>query len=125
MRRNLQVSVEPYIKPTPDLPPQKFSSRVLKQYLTQATQAQQGLTQTIQMLRQALKAPGVSDQQKKREITPRLAMFEADLTKAETAVKALQALNELMTALSGNMRINFRVFYDADSSQVDLLRIGS
>ena len=125
MRRNLQVSVEPHIKPMPDAQPQKFSERVLKQYLTQATQAQQGLTQTVQMLRQALKAPGVSDNDKKRNITPRLALAESQLAKADTAVKDLQALSELMTALSGNMRINFRVFYDADSSQVDLLRIGS
>jgi hypothetical protein len=124
MRRNLQVSVEPHIKPTPDVQPQKFSERVLKQYLTQATKVQAGLTQTVQMLQQALRAPGVSDNDKKRNITPRLALCQAELAKADTAVKDLQALDQLMTALSGNMRINFRVFYDADSSQVDLLQAG-
>jgi hypothetical protein len=125
MRRNLQLEVSPYIKPSPDMQPQKFNPRMLQTYIAQATQKQTYAANMVQQFQQALKQRNIPDQQKKREIQPRLAMFEQEHTAAQAAVQSLQELDQLVKKLSENMQIKFRVFYNADSSQVELLRAGA
>jgi hypothetical protein len=123
MRRNLQVSVTPYIKLTSDARPEKFTSRILQTALTQAQQQQQQWAAMVQQGQQLMRQ--ARDDQQKRQIQARLALAETNQTASQTTLENLQKLDGLLKQLSGGLQIKFRVFLDAGLSQIELLRIGA
>jgi hypothetical protein len=125
LRRTLQVTAEPYIKSSPDVKEEKFSSRALKEFLRLAPQQQQAYAGMVQDGQRAMANRSIPDTEKRRTIQPRLALVEQQQTAFETLLGNMQKLDELLKSLEGKMQIKFRVFYDADSSEVELLRIGA
>ena len=41
-----------------------------------------------------------------------------------TQVQNMKKIDELLKTLEGGMKIQFRVFYDADTTEVNLLKVG-
>ncbi len=121
MKRNVEVTVTPHLKTPPDGRPTKFNARLFKPWLNEMKTALANAPFVIQRWKQAAgQATG-----------PQKAFAEQQVVVAEQRLVELQAmvddgvkLEELLKNADENLRIRFRVFYDADSTEVDLLHIG-
>jgi hypothetical protein len=122
LKRSLQVTLTPHVKLTADGKPQRLNVRMITQ---NKTQLQQGVLlgqRMVQQYSQALKSKQVPEDQKRREIQPRLATFKSELEAAEAKLQKVLDFEKMLESVS--LTVNMRVFFDADSTEVDLLRIG-
>ena len=123
VKKNLHVTVTPHVKLAADAKPEKLNVRKLQQYKqTMQAGVQQG-QMVVSQMEQAMKAKKVPEDQKRRKIAPRLALFKSELQSAQTALEKCNNLEKLLQNVK--LTLSFRVFYDADTSEVDLLQIGS
>lgn len=122
LKRSLQVTLTPHVKLSNDGKPEKLNIRKIEQVKKQCQQAVQMNSGMVTQLQQALKAKGVPEDQKRRMIQPRLATFRSQLESAEAALKKCESLEKVLNGAS--LTVNLRVFFDADSTEVDLLEIG-
>jgi len=122
LKRSFQVTLTPHVKMTPQGKPERLNIRKMDQVKKQCQQAVQMNQGMVSQLEQALKAKRVPEDQKRRMIQPRLATFRSQLESAEAALQKVDSFEKLLNNVS--LTVNFRVFYDADSTEVDLLQIG-
>jgi len=123
MKRTLHMSVTPHVKSLTDGKPQKLIVRQLSQLITQmVTQERQLVFKVQQGTQMAPQAPTARD---RAVIEQQVALAEQAQTEIQTALPHLQELAEFLKTATGNIELQFRVYYDADSSQIDLLRTGS
>lgn len=125
LKRSFQVSLAPYMKLSPDVKPEKLSTRNLQRYKTVVQSEMQQLQFNIQQGQTMLNARkrGKADRQAK-DLEQRLNQGKFRLKELETALASIDELEKTVERLSGKLRLNFRVFFNADSTEVDLLRIG-
>jgi len=123
LKKKLQITVTPHIKLSADTKPEKLNVRKLQQYTKTAQTATQQGQMMLNQLNQMMKAKRMPEDQKRRTFGPRLALYESQLKKAQTALESCQKLDRMLKDVK--LTMNFRVLYDADSSEVDLLKIGS
>jgi len=57
-----------------------------------------------------------------KQVEQNLPAFELDARNAETLVQNMKRIDDLLKRLDEGMKIQFRVFYDADSTEVVLLK---
>ena len=69
--------------------------------------------------------PPKSNAKDAKQAEQRLPTLELDARNAETLVKNMKKIDDMMKALGEGMKIEFRVYYDADSTEVVLLKSGS
>jgi hypothetical protein len=123
MKRALRVEVVPHVKSPPDGKPQKLIARQLPQIIAQMVAQERQLAFNVQQGNQmADQAPSARE---RALIEQRVAQAEQMQTEIKTALQKLQELGEFLKTATGNIELRFRVYYDADSSEVDLLRTGS
>lgn len=121
MKRNLEVTVTPYLKSPAPAQPTKFNARLFGQALTQRKQQ---LAQAPFMIQQMKQVAGQASGRERTLMEQRVAQAEQAQVELQTAVDNAQKLADFLENAGGNLRLQFRVFYDADSSEVDLLHIG-
>lgn len=125
LKRSFQVSLTPYMKLSPDVKPEKLSTRNLQRYKTVVQSEMQQLQFNIQQGQTMLNARkrGKADRQAK-DFEQRLNQAKFRVKELETALARIDELEKTVERLSGKLRLNLRVFFNADSTEVDLLRIG-
>jgi hypothetical protein len=123
MKRDFQVSVTPHIKLTqdPNAKPEKFNRRALQQATTRLTSEEQYWDGMVKQGEGMIK---VAPENQKHQLEPRLALARAEHANRKTQVEGIQKLDALLKGVVGGMKIKMRVFFDADSSEVTLLKIG-
>ncbi|MBC8871314.1 MAG: protein kinase [Planctomycetes bacterium] len=122
LKRSLQVTLMPHIKSSPDGKPERLNVRMIQQTKLGLQHVVQDRQIKINQANQAMRSKQYTETDKKRMIQPRLATFKVELEQAEKALQQCESLEKMLNEAS--LTMNFRVFYDADSSEVDLLHIG-
>jgi len=122
LKSSLQVTLTPHVKLVPNREPERLNKRKITQLKTQGQQAVQNVQNMVAYCEQRLKAKGVSENEKKRMLQPRLATFRSQLETAKAGLQKVESLEKLLD--NASLTVNLRVFFDAGSTQVDLLRIG-
>ncbi|MBC8871315.1 MAG: hypothetical protein H8E44_17965 [Planctomycetes bacterium] len=121
MKRRLEVAVTPHVKLAAGAPPQKCNA---KQFGELFALAQRNLFDAERAIKQLPQAIGQAQGPLKAGLQDQLARFEQAHPALVAAVAEGQKLATFLQTVDGNMQIQFRVFYDADSTEVDLLHIG-
>jgi len=121
MRRNVEMTVTPHLKMPPDGKPQRFNARAFAQALNQMkAQLAQSPFVIQTMKRAATQATG----REKTQMDQRVAQLELAQAELQANVENAQKLDQLVKGTNGAVQVQFRVFYDADGSEVELMRIG-
>jgi RNA polymerase-binding transcription factor DksA len=92
MRRNLRVSVTPLVKLPGSQQPQELNRRTLQRELQQLAQKEQGYTQVIQQMQQALK--GKLERQQQNFIRSRLATAEQEFSVLKERMEKIKGLDD-------------------------------
>ncbi len=121
MKRNLEVTVTPYLKSPPPGKPTKFNARLFGQALAQRKTQ---LAQAPFVIQQMKQVAGQASGRERTLIEQRVAQAEQAQVELQTAVENAQKLDDFLKSAEDNLQLQFRVFYDADSSEVDLLHVG-
>jgi hypothetical protein len=123
MKRTLRVTVTPHVKSPPDGKPKRLVVKELRTAMTQLAAEERKLTLGVQQGK--LLAGQAPTARERALIEQQVAQAEQMQTEVQTALQKLQALDEFLKTASGNIQLQFRVYYEADSSEIDLLRTGS
>jgi len=122
LTNNFQMTASPYIKLNQEAPkPDKFVRRMFENQLKTAQAQSEQYKQGVELLQKYAK----SNAKDAKQAEQRLPTLELDARNAETLLKNMKRIDEMMKALGEGMKIQFRVYYDADSTEVELLRTGS
>jgi hypothetical protein len=120
MKRNVEVTVTPHLK-TPDGKRQRFNPTVFGKLLNNGKMELARMQIRIQQMQQAVnQATGPL----KRQMEQNLTQVQELQVQQQAALDKGLKLEEFVKNADGDLAVQFRVFYDADSSEVDLLRIG-
>jgi len=119
LTNDFQLTASPHIKLSAEAPkPDKFIRRMFENNI-KAVQAQsEAIKQRVQAMQQYAKGPAKDAKQ----VEQNLPAFELDARNAETLVQNMKRIDDLLKRLDEGMKIQFRVFYDADSTEVVLLK---
>ena len=122
-RTGLQVTVVPFVKFGETSKPERLNRRQLEQYKQrlegEIQRLQAGLTQAKQMPK------GKADDPRTRQMNAMLQTAESELKIRETTLEQMTKFEETLKAVGGNLKVNFRVFFNADGTEVNLLAAGS
>ncbi len=121
LKRDFQLTATPHIKAPEAAKPDKFVRRMFNDNLKKAEFQSNDFSQRIKMMQEYAKSKAPDAKQ----IEQRLPVFELDAKNAATLVQNMKKIDELLKKLEGGMQIQFRVFYDADTTEVNLLKVGS
>jgi len=121
MKRELQLLITPHVQLNPDGRPERLVVRQVQQSKAQlqAAVAQWGmLVQQGQAIMKS-KAP----EQQKKQTEQYLRNYENELKTSQETLAKFEAFEQLLE--KNKPQIGFRVFYDADGSEINLLVAGS
>jgi hypothetical protein len=121
LKRDFQLTATPHIKAPEAAKPDKFVRRMFNDSLKKAEFQSNDFSARIKMMQEYAKSKAPDAKQ----IEQRLPVFELDAKNAATLVQNMKKIDELLKKLEGGMQIQFRVFYDADTTEVNLLKVGS
>ncbi len=118
---DFQLTASPQIKLSQEAPkPDRFVRRMFENQLKQAQAQNEALKQQIQGLQQYAKSAAKDAKQAEQ----RLPVFELEGRNSEALVQNMKKIDDLLKGLGEGMKIQFRVVYDADSTEVVLLKSG-
>ena len=121
LKRDFQLTATPHIKMSPDAAkPDKFVKRMFQDSLKKAEFQSNAFNQRVKMMQEYAKSKAPDAKQ----VEQRLPVFELDARNPATLVQNMKKIDELLKKLEGGMKIQFRVFYDADTTEVNLLKVG-
>lgn len=121
LTNDFQLTASPHIKLSAEASkPDKFVRRMFENNLKQAQTQSEMIKQRVQAMQQYAKGPAKDAKQ----VEQNLPAFELDARNAETLLQNMKKIDDLLKSLSEGMKIQFRVFYDADSTEVVLLKSG-
>jgi len=124
LKRDFLISAVPHIKVSADAPkPDKFVKRMFQDGLKKMEAASQQTTAMVEEMHKYTKSRAPEGERKKVE--QRLPVMQLDAKNLAELVQNMKKIDALLKKLEGGMKIQFRVFYDADSTEVDLLKAGS
>lgn len=123
MKKDLSVTIKPFAKYTADGKPEPLSKRRLQQFAKTAEAQVLGMQNQVTAMQTAMKQQRLGEREK-RFAEQRMRNFEQLLTESQAVLKQLQDLDKAMSDFGSKVQMHMRVFYDADSSEVDLLKIG-
>jgi hypothetical protein len=124
LKRDFQLSATPHIKLSPDAAkPDKFVKRMFQDSLKKVEMISQQATTYVEGMQKFTKSNAPEGERKKVE--QRLPVFELDARNMAAQVQNMKKIDELLKKLESGMQIQFRVFYDADTTEVNLLKVGS
>jgi len=121
LRRDFQLLATPHIK-APEAPkPDKFVRRAFQDGLKKAEVLSEQFNQRVKMTEAYSKSKAPDAKQAEQ----RLPVFELDARNQEALVQNMKKIDDLLKSLEGGMKIQFRVFFDADTTEVNLLKVGN
>ncbi len=121
LKRDFQLTATPHIKLSPDAPkPDKFVKRMFQDSLKKVEFQSNELSQRVKMMQEYAKSKALDA----KKVEQNLPAFELDVRNAATLVQNMKKIDELLKKLEEGMKIQFRVFYDADTTEVNLLKVG-
>ncbi len=115
--RGVTLEFAPYIQPAENIEPQPFLAKKLPQQVTFAMASLQTLQAQIQGAKQAVAK--LTAQQRVL-----LAQWEQQEPEVQQNVKRMTELQTLLEVKKNKLELQVRVYCDADTSQIDLLRAG-
>lgn len=121
MKRNLEVTVTPQLKTPPDGRPQKFNARMFTQALQQM---ETQLAQSPFLIQKMKKVAGQATGRERTMMEQRVVQAEQAQVELQATVDNARKLSKFLKNAGDGLQLQFRVFYNADSTEVDLLRIG-
>jgi len=123
MKRNLvvEVTVTPHWKSPLDGKPQKF---IAKQFRDTLNVRERELAQSPFVIQQMQQLANRASGREKTVRDQQVALAEQAQVTLQATVENAQKLLEFLQNAGGKLQIQFRLFYDADSSEVDLLHAG-
>ena len=121
LKGNFQLTASPYIKASPDVAkPEKFIRRMFQDALKKAEMGNQQASQFLQGMEQFVKSKAPEGERK--QVEQRMSLAKMEVGKLETQLQNMKKIDDLLKSLAEGMKIQFRVYYDADSSEVVLLK---
>ncbi len=121
LTNDFQLTASPHIKLSQEAPsPKKFVRKMFENDLKTVQAQSEAIKQRVQAMQQYAKGPAKDAKQ----VEQNLPAFELDARNAETLVQNMKRIDDLLKRLGEGMKIQFRVFYDADSTEVVLLKSG-
>ncbi len=122
LTNNFQLTASPYIKLSSEASkPDKFVRRMFENNLKLAQAQSEQFKQRVEFTQKYAK----SNAKDAKQVEQNLPAFELDAKNAETLVQNMKKIDDMMKALGEGMKIQFRLYYDADSTEVVLLKSGS
>ena len=123
LRRDFQLTAAPHIKLDRDAPkPDKFVRRMFQDNLKKAEATSQQMTAVVEEMQKFTKSNKPEGERKK--VQQRLPALQLDANNMAALVKNMQRIDEFLDKVKGGMQIQFRVFFDADGTDVELLKAG-
>jgi hypothetical protein len=124
LKRGLTLEFSPHLQqPSDDIKPQPLVVRQLPQIANKATTLLQQLQLQIQQANQALRSNLPSRQ--KAMIQQNIPILEQQLEDGQQYVQRLAELQTWLESTDNKLEIHARVYCDADSAQIDLVRAGN
>ena len=121
LKRDFQLLATPHIKAPEAAKPDKFVRRVFQDGLKKASLVSEQYNQRVKMTQEYAKTKAPDAKQAEQ----RLPVWELEARNQEALVQNMKQIETLLKSLEGGMKIQFRVFFDADTTEVDLLKVGN
>jgi serine/threonine-protein kinase len=121
MRRDLQMVLTPYVQWTADGKPERLVMRQLTQAKAQRLAAVNQWGALVQKGQAFMKSK--APEEEKKQAAQHLRNYENELTISQDRLTKFQAFEQMLE--KNSPQIEFRVFYDADGTEIDLLVAGS
>lgn len=121
MRRDLQLTVTPHAQLNPDARPERINVRQLPQLKNQRMAAVNQWAALVQKGQAFMKSK--APEQEKKQASQHLRNYENELKLSQENFSRFEQFEQMLE--NTQLEIIFRVFYDADGSETDLLLAGS
>lgn len=121
MRRDLQLVVTPHAQWNPDMRPERINVRQLQQLRNQRMAAVNQWGAMVQKGQAFMKSK--ASEQEKKQASQHLRNYENELRLSQESLSRFEQFEQMLE--NARLEIVFRVFYDADGSETNLLLAGS
>lgn len=121
MRRDLQLTITPHAQLNPDARPERINVRQLPQLKNQRMAAVNQWGALVQKGQAFMKSK--APEQEKKQASQHLRNYENELKLSQENFSRFEQFEQMLE--NAQLEIIFRVFYDADGSETDLLLAGS
>jgi len=121
IKGTVRVAITPHVRSPQDPKPQKFNARQFTIVLNNLKSQLATSPFAIQQMKQLASQASGRD---RTLMDQRVAQAEQAQIDLQTTVENAQKLEDFLKTANENLALQFRVFYDADSTEVDLLHIG-
>ncbi|TVS19903.1 MAG: hypothetical protein EA424_06700 [Planctomycetaceae bacterium] len=121
MRRDLQLTVTPHAQLNPDAQPERINVRQLQHLKNQRMAAVNQWGAMVQKGQAFMKSK--ASEQEKKQAAQHLRNYENELKLSQENFTRFEQFEQMLE--KAQLEIIFRVFYDADGSETDLLLAGS
>lgn len=124
LKRDFQLTATPYIKMSPEAAkPEKFIKRMFQTNVKNAEAQSQQAGDYVKKMQDFVKSKAPEGERK--QVEQRLSLYEMESGKMATLFQNMKRIDDLLKSLADGMKIQFRVYYDAASTEVVLLKSGS
>jgi hypothetical protein len=121
LKRDFLLTAIPHIKILPDAPKHdKFIKRVFQNNIKELETRSEFLKQRVKTAQGYAKSAAKDAKQ----VEQQLPNIEFEAKTADELLQNMKKIDDLLKTVEGGMKINFRVYYDADSTEVTLLKAG-
>jgi hypothetical protein len=122
LKRDFLLAATPHIKISPDAPKHdKFIKRVFLNNIKELEARSEFLKQRVKSA-QGYAKTGAKDA---KQVEQQLPNMEFEAKTADELLQNVKRIEDLLKSVEEGMQINFRVYFDADSTEVTLLKTGS
>jgi hypothetical protein len=121
MKRDLQMTITPHVRLNPDGKPDRLVVRQIQQVKSNLQAAVNQLSVMVQQGQAFMKSK--APEQQKKQTEQHLRNYENELKISQENLAKFEAFEQMLE--KSKPQIGFRVFYDADGSEINLLIAGS
>lgn len=124
LKRDFVLNATPHVKLSADQPkPDKFNRRLFQAKLKELELNSQQAATMLENMQMFIKSP--APEAKRKQVEQQMPTMEFDTKTLAQLVANLKKIDALTDKVKDGMKIKFRVFFDADSTEVTLLKGGA
>jgi hypothetical protein len=121
LRKDFELTATPHIMAAKDARPERLNIRKLQQYKNQLQAAVAQWSIQVKNLEAITKSKAPEPQ--KKQAAAHLRNFQNELNTSQETLKKFEEFEKMLE--NTKPKLSFRLFFDADGSEVDLLRVGT